>query len=172
LNIEYALEPRDYAAFATYHCTSRTRRHRGTWVRFGFPVLWMVLGIPGMFSGRSVFFGIFLIVMGIAWILFLPAWYRSSVRRSVHKTATEGLCRGSVGPHELCTTENGITITNRVMRSDVSWGGVEGVVEEPDYLYIYLGPNAAQVIPKRALTSEQARELVQIIRGHLVPAAA
>jgi hypothetical protein len=172
VNIKYALEPRDYAALAIYHCTARTRRHQSTWVRFGFPVLWMLLGVPGMLSGRSVYFGIFLIVMGIVWILFLPVWYRGSVRRSMHKSATEGLCRGSVGPHELSTTENGITVTNPVMRSDVTWAGVEGVVEEPDYLYIYLGPNAAQILPKRALTSEQARELVQIIRERLVPAAA
>lgn len=84
--------------------------------------------------------------------------------------AVEGLCRGSVGKQELTVLDDGVTVSNPFFETRTRWVGVDRLAETGDHLYLYLGANAAHIIPKRG----QPEASLQVLRDQVakrIPAA-
>ena len=87
--------------------------------------------------------------------------------------AQQGLCRGSVGPHRLTIGAEGITDTTPFYSWTTHWSGVERVVTLPERVLVYVGPNAAFQIPRRAFATEASlEECVLVLQSGIARVAA
>lgn len=172
MTIEYELTPDDYAAFAGYHhsqpaaAAGAQRR-----LRLGFTIAYLVIFLINLALGPTP--GDFIwLILAVLWYALMPRFYRANVRRSVHRIAQQGLCRGSVGPHRLAIKTDGISDTTPHYEWTTYWSGVERVVRLPERVLVYVGPNAAFQVPRRAFSTEAAfDDCVRALRGGIMPVA-
>lgn len=172
MTIEYELTPDDYAAFAGYH-HSQPGSAGGSQrrLRWGFTIAYLVIFAINLARGPTPGDFVWLILAAL-WYALMPRLYRASVRRGVHRIAQQGLCRGSVGPHRLAVKPEGITDTTPHYEWTTYWSGVERVVELPERVLVYVGPNAAFQVPRRAFSTETAfNDCIRALKAGIVPVA-
>lgn len=75
--------------------------------------------------------------------------------RMLRAACAEGNQKGLVGPHELELTPAGIFEKGPFNESRAAWTAVERIVDDDQYVYIYVGPVMASVIPKAAFGSPE-----------------
>ena len=114
---------------------------------FGFLVTLMTGGMPLLFMT-------FLIVMGI-WTT-LSKDDKPSTRHVQHirKLYGEGDNRALFGHHHVRLFPDRIEVSTEYSRGEVKWEGVERVVENKDYIFIYVSALNAYVINKKYFTGE------------------
>ncbi len=66
--------------------------------------------------------------------------------------------RGQLGRHKIVLNGKGIIESTAVGESKTSWAGVDRIEHDNEYVYIYISPVSAHVIPKRAFTSAQVAD--------------
>ena len=93
-----------------------------------------------------------LIVLLLQWIL--ERWVLRRVIR--HLLKDERPNRGQLGRHRVVLGEDGLRESTAVSESRTTWAGVDRVEQSADYIYIYVSPAAAHVIPKRAFRDTAA----------------
>ena len=178
MQLEYELVPQDFADYIAYHHGGGGLGGRAgaglAAARFGFPALWVLLTLPAALRrGRVdaadlVFWG-----LAVAWAVALPAWVRRAAVRRVRRVAEQGFSRGSVGPRQLTVDDRGVAEATPFYRHEVYWPGVARVADGPAHVFVYTGPNAAFIVPKRALSDEAgAVALRQEVERRLRQAAA
>src|SRR6185437_1409892 len=94
-------------------------------------------------SGILVFVGTTAVLL--SWMTRRSA--RRALRRLVDDERPEG---GSLGAHRVTLTEKECIEVTAVGESRTSWAGVDRVEQDEQYIYIYTGPHAALVVPRRA----------------------
>ena len=179
MRLEYELVPQDFADYIAYHHGpgGGLGGRAGPGVRlarFGFPALWVLLTLPAVLRRHRVG-ATELVLWGVAlaWAAALPAWLRRGAARRVRRVAQQGLSRGAVGPRQLNVDDRGVAEATPFYRHAVYWPGVARVADGPAHVFIYTGPNAAFIVPKRALGGEAgAAALLQEVERRLRHAAA
>jgi hypothetical protein len=68
----------------------------------------------------------------------------------------EGHAKGLLGWHEISIGADGVHEQTEHNESHQSWSAVERVVEDDKYIFIYIQPLAAHVIPKTAFDNPDA----------------
>ena len=172
MTIEYDLTADDYAAFAGYH-HSQPGSAGGSQrrLRVGFTIAYLVIFAINLALGPTPGDFIWLILAAL-WYALMPRFYRASARRGVYRIAHQGLCRGSVGPHRLSIKPEGITDTTPHYEWTTYWSGVERVVELPERVLVYVGPNAAFQVPRRAFSTETAfNDCIRALKAGIAPVA-
>lgn len=103
------------------------------------------LGIPFIFTAS-----ITLILFATTSLLLLVI-----TRRQIKNLLDDS---SQLGKHTMTIDLQGLREKNAVSDSAVSWSGVKDITENNDYIYIFIAPHIANVIPKRAFgRSEDAR---------------
>jgi hypothetical protein len=87
--------------------------------------------------------------------LFLIWSTRWSLKWAVRKMTTEGHGKGLLGQHDIEIRSDGIHERTDVNDSRQSWAAVERVAESDRYIFIYIGPMLAHIIPKAAFASAE-----------------
>jgi hypothetical protein len=70
----------------------------------------------------------------------------------ITKRATSS--KGVLGEHVIEISVDGLKETTDVNDSFHSWKGIVGVVQNKDYIFIYINPSTAHIIPKRFFSSK------------------
>jgi len=92
-------------------------------------------------------------------------YYRWWVAYSARKLAGEGENKGVLCDHVIAITEEGLRETTQVSESRSTWTGIERIVENEEYVFIYISACQAHVIPKRAFASEKdSKEFIEQAR--------
>ncbi len=110
--------------------------------------------------------GFDLSLANFTWILTYPfvivtSWLfqRRYMRRSIlEQLKEEKPDRGQLGVHKIILNETGLIERTVVGESRTSWTGIHRVEQDEKYIYIYIGPHAAHIIPKRAFSNLQEAE--------------
>lgn len=154
MTIEFEVTPEDYATFGWYH-QSQPGPGAATLkrMRFGFVLVCLAVFVISQALGPEPSNYVWLL-LAVLWYALFPAFIRRSARRSMQRIAEQGICRGSVGPHQLTIGAEGITDTTPYYVWTTYWAGVERVVKLSDRVIVYVGPNAAVQVPRRAFASD------------------
>lgn len=161
MEVEYEITPDDLYSFQWRAATrsrmaKRARRKAYLYLLVSFLVLALLpaIGPDGLDLSRTSFMWIvvaFPVVASIFWLLD-----RRQTRRAILELLQqEKPGRGQLGAHKISLNETGLLESTVVGESRTSWGGVHRIEEDQDYIYIYTGPIAAHIIPKRAFSSLQ-----------------
>ena len=101
-------------------------------------------------------------------IFVVSAWIveRWVTRRAIlQELKKEKLGQGQLGAHKISLNEAGLVERTAVNESHHSWSGVDRVEHDQKYIYIYTGPRAAHIIPKRAFNNlQEAESFYQLAR--------
>ena len=115
------------------------------------------IGADGFAISRIYFGFIFVAVPTV----FLFQW---CLERVVLRYAIRSLVRderpgrGQLGRHRVVLSEDGLTESTAVNESRTAWAGVDRVEQSQDYIFIYITPATAHVIPKSAFSDPQEAE--------------
>jgi hypothetical protein len=161
VEVEYELTRDDLYAFQWrgVFLTPRGRRTRRA------PYLLWVLAIlisaivPAIgahgFAISRVSLGFIVVAIPIAF-LFQWCFERWLIRRTILRLLEdEKPGKGQLGRHTIVVSEHGLVERSAVGESRTSWGGVDRIEQDPNYIFIYTAPAAAHVIPKRAFKDPQ-----------------
>lgn len=162
--LEYELTSDDYLA---YNIHTLAVSEAGRRQRLNYRLVLSV--VAPLLSGLVIGFGLGDLVGGlvvaaftgaILWFISPGMWNRA-VRKSVARMATrDGL--GNPGQHRLVLDDDGLREETANGVSSQSWQGIERVDETPEHAFIYFGPLAAFVIPKRIGEAAVAEFLTQV----------
>lgn len=73
--------------------------------------------------------------------------------------------RGQIGKHKVVLSDAGLVESTAVNESSTTWQGLDRIEQNTDYLFVYVGPIQAIIIPKRAFKDAAATEaFVEFIR--------
>lgn len=148
LIVQYRMTVSDWAAFNLYHF-SRSAVIWAVWAALVyFTAKGQLHSTPGLRSfGHVVFIGFSAAVtVSVVFVPFLAMVIAISLfsRR-----------RGNIlTEHTLQITDEGIVEQTSQTRHETRWPGVQKLGVTPRHLFLYLGPSAAHVIPRRAASDE------------------
>jgi len=90
-----------------------------------------------------------------------PAYYRFTMLRTYKRTRTaEGAC-------SLIFEESGVRIGSTNFKSDINWSAFQTKRENNKVILLYIAPGKFVVIPKRACSDEDIREIRAMLSRHL-----
>ena len=158
MQIHYQLTVEDIAAFNVHHSrTSRLsrRRLRLTQLWGIFCTLVVVMIWPRWSSlERALFF----LAFCSFWLLAYPVYYPWVIKRNARKIYSEKESKGVLGKHSIAIRADGVTERSAVGESRTGWEGIERIAADGQYVYLYIGPLQAHVIPKRAFQNDEEVE--------------
>ena len=164
MEVEYELTPEDLYAYQwravnTSPLGRRAKRKMYLYLLLAVVLLAVVPAIgPGGFDFSQISFGFiviaFAVVASLTWFL-----EKRMTRRLIRDFLKEEKPdKGQLGKHRLVLDETGLLETTAVGESRTSWAGVHRVEQNPDYIFIYIAPAAAHVVPRRAFASTTAAD--------------
>jgi hypothetical protein len=164
MEVEYELTKDDLYAFHWRSAFESSRARRQAWKPYAFLFILMLLvgllqscGPDGFhFSplNLAVLLVGFLIVAAITWLST-----RITMRRFINQILKEEKPeKGQLGKHRVVLSDAGIVESTVVNESSRTWAGIDRVEQNSDYIFIYVAPIQAIIIPKRAFKDVAAAE--------------
>lgn len=156
MEITYELTEEDYLQFNLYHVKhSATAVKSLKWQRFLTPVFFLVIAY--LFSvigeGSAIFSFIVFGVFGIIWVVYYPKYFYRVVGRQTKKMLKEGKNDGILGKQQMMLSQEGIIHVAVNRESRTQWMGIQKIVEDNDYFYLYNSAVSAYILPKRAVAN-------------------
>src|SRR4051812_35690852 len=168
---EFELKRDDLRAFNHfhhYHSPAMRRNYRRQYVVF--PVVWLIICILIWYGAdRShgtplkTFLDFLPLFSGVPfWLIYFPLAYRWKLRRIIAAMVQEGESRTLFTRHRVSISPEGISDATEFSQNSIKWNGVERVIVDGDYAFIYFNALAAIIVPKRAFAT--AAEFEQFVR--------
>jgi hypothetical protein len=102
-------------------------------------------------------------VIAALWVLIIPRVIRRSLAGNVRRVYEEGRNKSAIGPHELELAEDGLIERTPYGESIAWWHGIEKVVSEDDYTFIYLTAVSGHVVPRDAVSEGNYEAFVDAV---------
>ncbi|PIC64844.1 hypothetical protein CSV79_04270 [Sporosarcina sp. P13] len=156
MEFEYELTEEDVVAFNLYHVkNSKVGKHSLQWQRFVSPLIFFLFAyFLSVFTDMArgplfIAFGL----TAILWIILYPKYFYFHITRQVRKMLKEGKNEGLIGEHSMKMNKAGISDKTSMGETQVQWGGIQRMIEDADYIYIYTSTVSAYILPKRHVYS-------------------
>jgi len=157
MQVDFQITLEDVATLSVYH--ARTSKHTRRRMLFS-----QSLGIFSAFvlvmvwhDWTSVERVLYFIVMCLLWLIGYPIYYRWAIKRNARRIYSQSESKSVLGEHTIAIAPDGVSERSAVGESRIAWSGVERLEEDGEYIFLYIGPLVAHVIPKRAFkTTEDA----------------
>jgi hypothetical protein len=94
-------------------------------------------------------------------IVALAMWLmtRITMRRFINRILKEERPeRGQLGKHKVVLTDIGLVESTAVNESSRTWAGIDRIEQDSNYIFIYVAPLQAIIIPRRAFKDATAAE--------------
>lgn len=159
MTAEYELRKEDWSAFNFYHhfhSPTARRQYLRAWFSPAIVLLLGCLGVSLLASLNSptpgsTFLALLPLFSGVPfYLLWFPWAYRRKVKKIVAGMIGEGRNRTLLGKQRVTLSPEGITKSSDVDQTTVAWSGVERVMKDKDYLFVYISALTAIIIPRRA----------------------
>lgn len=164
VQLEYRVEATDYLAFNLHVMrTSPVLRAQAARQRVVAAVLSALVGVVvvGVATDEWVGGVVTGAVAGVVGWIALPVIHRRHVTRTLRRLAVgDGL--GPSGDVRLTVDDDGLHETLAGTSTTITWGGVERLEETDHHAFVFAGPHAAVVVPKRA---DGVPELLDVLRS-------
>ena len=156
MEIEYELTREDLYAFHWRSAYKSPRARRMAWKPYFFLfILLLLVGLlqsigPDGFTFSLLNFSVLLVGFSI---ISLATWLttRITMRRFIKQILKEERPeRGQLGKHRVVLTDTGVVESTAVNESSSTWAGIDRIEQNSDYIFIYIAPLQAIIIPKRA----------------------
>ena len=106
-------------------------------------------------------------VLSLFWIWGYPLYYWWAIKRNHRRIYSNRENSGVIGSHFLAIEPKGVSEKSAVGESTTNWIGVERIEQDEKYLFIYIGPLQAHIIPKRAFASgQEADEFFELAQSY------
>jgi YcxB-like protein len=164
MKIHFYLSPSDMAAFSV-HAFPRTRQYRRNLLicrLIGPLTFFFAMYLFARFEDPLTFYALLGLagVMSILWLATYGSISRDRLRKRVKKLYSSGDTGRMLGETELDLTPEGIASRNPLGEASVKWGAVQRIDDTKDYVYLFLDPLSAFIIPKAELPDEETGELL------------
>lgn len=166
MDLHYQLTKDDYIAFNLNAYEHSQAMSRSLWtarlcslIFVLFPLIVPMVGgdfMPGLF--------IFFCILAIVWFFITPKFFFRSVRRNLSKVIDEKMGDQLPLDERLELTEEGLLEgagSDREYRT--SWAGIVKITETSDYLFFYINPMAAIILPKKVIGERELDKLFEKI---------
>ncbi|MDQ7096501.1 YcxB family protein [Desulfosporosinus sp. PR] len=159
MNLEFNISNQDYLEFNLFHLDNSVQLRKSLLISRFF-LATMVIGVAFLaMRGQARPVGyIYFTVLLVLVMTFFKRGFKAVVRKKMEKMIEDGKTIGFVGNCELTLTEEGITANTENNSLKTTWGGVERIAENRDYMFIYVGAAAAYIIPVRAFSDSRQKE--------------
>lgn len=159
MTAEFELRKDDWSAFNFYHhfhSPTARRQYLRAWFS---PTILLLLGFLGVSllvslnspTPGSTFLALLPLFSGVpVYLLWFPWAYRRKVKKIVVGMIGEGRNRTLLGKQRVTLSPEGITKSSDFDRTTVAWSGVERVIKDQDYLFVYISALTAIIVPRRA----------------------
>jgi hypothetical protein len=108
------------------------------------------------------------IFTGLLYLLMIPAFVKTSVRRKVKDILSKKENQHVLGEAEIIITDEGIIDKDTTSETRYDWEAIVHLEETPGSYYLYTNSYHAIVIPLRVIGSESQRaELNRLLNEHL-----
>jgi hypothetical protein len=158
MQVDYQIGLDDIGAFSLHHArTSKLSKRRllSTQIMGVFSTIILSMVWPGWDNvDRIVFF----VLIALLWLVGYPFYYRWAIKRNIQKIYSQTESRNVIGEHTIAIEPEYVTERSPVGESRTAWSGIEKIQSDEQYIYIYVGPLNAFVIPKRAFKSGEESE--------------
>lgn len=153
MQIDFELTKQDYINFNIFHINySKTLRKMLFIQRYivslsflivPFVASW-VTSIP-LWYWLSVF-----VFTYIIWILFYWKYFKWNMGRKISKMVEEGKTDVMLGKQGVKLDESTIINNSSMNSSETKYQAIENIIETKDYIYVYISPVQAYIIPVSA----------------------
>lgn len=158
MEIEFTLTPQDIVAFNRYHYMNSPALRRSYWRGFLWGAVAAIM-LFIMFSGwKSWWNALFPVLFLLIYMILFPLSVRRNINALGRRMQTEGKNRGVWGKHYIRIDEQELFEKTDVGESRWRWIGIERVVENNEYIFIYVSTTSAHAIPKRCFSSSEQAE--------------
>lgn len=162
IEIEYENSIDDAIAYNVFHYDKFIAKRVPKWIPLIMTPLiiatWTFLLIIEVLYGFFTLGIIMLIIMPIILSLNLLRMGQKLnqfiIKREAKKLYSKGENKGFIGKHVMTLAPDELTETTEVNETKQKWSGVEKIVENDDYIFIYISALNAHIIPKRAFENE------------------
>lgn len=160
MRVVYTINGQDVLSFNRFVLLRRPRQVLGllyflvlpALVTFGVLANWLKIGSTSALAGAA---GVFILTVVLGWV-----WYA----RNLLKRAAA--VKGVLGEHVVVINEEGIRETTAGYDLLRPWHRVAQIVENPQYIYVFLDNIRGSQIPKRAFREEsEARAFINAARS-------
>ena len=169
--MRYVLTDEDALRFCAFHVRHSPAIARDlARARYLYPLLGIGVGLASwLLAGRLVEL-VAAALLGSFWTLWWPGHWRrryiGQARRSYHEPQNRSL----FGEHELTVDEDGIVVRSPSgIVSTYPWASIEGLEEEPGYLYAYISGLTAVIVPEHGMREGRFADLRARLQEHLTP---
>lgn len=156
MEIEYELTAEDVVAFNLYHVkNSKVGKNSLKWQQYISPLIFLLFAyFLSVFTdmARGPLFAIFGFT-AVLWVILYPKYFYFHITRQVGKMLRDGRNDGLVGKHSLKMNKTGIHDRTSTGETNVEWAGVQSLIEDAEYFYIYTSTVTAYILPKRDIFS-------------------
>ena len=171
MEVEYEITPNDLYAFqwrAVGKSPQVRRSKRNVYIYyFSALLLFSILPSIGADGFDITRMNFTFLVIAFPAVAFSHRYFDDRRTKRIVREAVSGEKpdRGQLGRHKLVLNDKGIIESTAVGESKTSWDGVDRVENDNEYVYIYISPVSAHVIPKRAfVTARVADDFYQLAR--------
>ena len=156
MNIEFQNTLEDILALNWYHHRASPGARRTLLLfQYGLPVaIVLIVVIITFAAGWSTFTIVPAVVLALAWFALVPRMQKRNLQKQVVKLYAEGRDRGIVTGHKVSMSSSSITDRTDRGETKTAWKDVDKVVGTEKYVFIYVGPESALIVPRGAFPGE------------------
>jgi hypothetical protein len=107
------------------------------------------------------------LITGLVYLIMIPSFVKGSVRRKVKHILSKKENQHVLDDAEIILSDTGIIDRDTHTESRYDWDAVVRLAETPESYYLYTNSYHAIVIPKRAVSKEQEKELTKLLSENL-----
>lgn len=176
VDVSFVIEEQDLLAFNMAWLKRSGELRRLTVTSVVWAMAPVASGVAVVLLGDPLAGGL-LVALGIAMAVGAMPYFRYTTRRNtldrIRSTSTPAL----LGPRRVAADEHGLRDSGPRDSLQLRWSAISGVETTDPAVYVYYGPVAAVIVPRRAFESEQAvSEFVRVVEHYrqlpMVPATA
>lgn len=172
MEIKFELTEEDYIKYNLYHVNKSPSMRKSILIqRLMGPAVFIIAPfIVAKYSDIPLWYWITLFgITTIVWLAFYPKYANWEMRTRLKKLMKERNNESLFAERKLTITEGGIAEESPGEMSSISWGKVVSVEEAEEYIYIYISPVEAHIIPKRVFKDEaEQKAFMAEIRSYQV----
>jgi YcxB-like protein len=152
MNVKFILQADDIIHFNTFHCKNSPSEKRNRIIfRMILIVVITIMYFYCCFNNYTLnsfieFSPLFMI--GIVWMIFFNKIYFLMIKRGANNSIKEGDNSGIFGEYSLTIRNDIMTVKNNASVSDYKINKIYKIMENDDYLFIYIASIKVLIIPK------------------------
>jgi hypothetical protein len=165
MTLSFEIEIDDIIAFYSNHYDNEPVNNK--WKKYWWitPVLLIYLGVIFYFEDRNNWTPIVIVgILALALVLIRILHSKSRWQKQLRKTLDVPENAIWFGERTMeFSDEQVITHVEGISDETLSWKAFVRISETPEYFFLYISAIQAHVVPKRAMTATQIKELTQLL---------